>query len=68
MKKYLCSTFLLFVSGIQLLHAEDGYRFWLRYDKVSDQTLPAGAEQPDHTLDYYKTLQFQFVPGSGGNN
>lgn len=33
---YLLS--LLFLSFISL-HAEDGYRLWLRYDKISDKTL-----------------------------
>jgi alpha-glucuronidase len=41
MKKYLCAAVWLFVTGISLLHAEDGYRLWLRYDKVTDQTLLA---------------------------
>jgi alpha-glucuronidase len=26
--------------------------------------LPAGAELPDHTLDYYKKLQFYYAPGT----
>ena len=28
--------------------------------------LPTGFEQPNQTLDYYKSLRFQFVPGNGG--
>lgn len=40
MKKPLCSLLLLFVF-LQYAHAEDGYRLWLRYDKISDKTLLA---------------------------
>lgn len=38
------------------------------FQTFSKMPLPTGVEQPDHTLDYYKSLRFQFVPGSGGNN
>lgn len=35
---FLSSLFLLFYCLIPL-NAEDGYRLWLRYDKISDQSL-----------------------------
>jgi len=38
------------------------------FSTFSLMPIPAGYEQPDHTLEYYKNLRFQFVPGSGGNN
>lgn len=40
----------------------------LYFQTFSKMPLPEGVEQPDHHLDYYKSLRFQFVPGSGGNN
>jgi alpha-glucuronidase len=40
----------------------------LYFQTFSKMPLPAGIEQPDHNLDYYKSLRFQFVPGNGGNN
>lgn len=39
MNKYLCVTLLFFVSCFQMLRAEDGYRLWLRYDKVTNGPL-----------------------------
>ncbi len=40
----------------------------LYFQTFSKMPLPAGVEQPNQTLDYYKSLRFQFVPGNGGNN
>jgi alpha-glucuronidase len=40
----------------------------LYFQTFSKMPLPTGLEQPDHNLDYYKSLRFQFVPGNGGNN
>jgi alpha-glucuronidase len=37
----------------------------LYFGTFSKMPIPAGYEQPDHTLEYYKGLRFQFVPGSG---
>jgi alpha-glucuronidase len=37
----------------------------LYFGSFSKMPLPAGYEKPDHTLEYYKSLRFQFVPGSG---
>ncbi|HXB93763.1 MAG TPA: hypothetical protein VNU70_01350, partial [Puia sp.] len=36
----------------------------LYFQTFSRLPLPAGAEQPDHTLDYYKQLQFYYPPGT----
>ena len=33
------------------------------FQSVSRRPLPAGAEPPAHTLDYYKALNFPYVPG-----
>jgi alpha-glucuronidase len=41
MKKQLCSLLVLFSLCICHLQAEDGYRLWLRYDKISDKSLLA---------------------------
>lgn len=35
----------------------------LYFQTFSGMPVPANNEQPDHTLDYYKNLRFQFVPG-----
>ena len=40
----------------------------LYFQTFSKMPLPAGVEQPNQTLEYYKGLRFQFVPGNGGNN
>ncbi len=40
----------------------------LYFQTFSKMPLPSSVEQPDHNLDYYKSLRFQFVPGNGGNN
>jgi alpha-glucuronidase len=52
--------------GIQL----DESRWWrnaclLYFQSFSRMPLPAGSEQPDHTLEYYKNLRFPFAPGNG---
>ena len=39
MKKHFCLLFLLSFLFAQPSSAEDGYRLWLRYDKISDNTL-----------------------------
>jgi alpha-glucuronidase len=36
----------------------------LYFQTFSRQPLPAGVEQPDHTLDYYKKLQVYYAPGT----
>jgi len=36
----------------------------LYFQTFSRQPLPAGAEQPAHTLDYYEKLNFNFAPGN----
>ncbi len=55
--------------GIQEKEAE----WWrnaclLYFQTFSKKPIPAGYEQPDKTLEYYKSLRFPYVPGNGGNN
>ncbi|MGZ3845247.1 MAG: alpha-glucuronidase family glycosyl hydrolase [Flavisolibacter sp.] len=40
----------------------------LYFQTYSKMPLPAGVEQADHSLEYYKSLKFPYAPGSGGNN
>ena len=42
MKKDLCLLTILLFLCISHLHAEDRYRLWLRYDKITDKYLLAG--------------------------
>lgn len=57
-----------------LLKVQEKEAVWWRnacllyFSTFSHQPIPAGYEQPDHTLSYYEGLRFQFVPGSGGTN
>ena len=57
-----------------LLSVQEKEAVWWRnacllyFQTFSKMPLPKGVEQPDHNLDYYKSLRFQFVPGNGGNN
>lgn len=37
----------------------------LYFQTFSKMPLPAGYEQPDHTLEYYKSLRFPYAPGNG---
>lgn len=39
MKKYLCLLLLPFFVYTKQTSAEDGYRLWLRYDKIADPSL-----------------------------
>lgn len=39
----------------------------LYFQTFSRMPIPSNYEKPDHTLDYYKALRFQFAPGNGGN-
>jgi len=40
----------------------------LYFQTFSRKPIPAGLEKPDHTLEYYKSLQFPFAPGNANNN
>ena len=45
-------------------------RWWrnaclLYFQTFSRMALPAGVEQPDHDLEYYKGLKFYYAPGTG---
>jgi hypothetical protein len=37
------------------------------FQTFSRQPLPAGAEQPDHTLAYYENLQLYYAPGTANS-
>ncbi|RYZ45798.1 MAG: alpha-glucuronidase, partial [Sphingobacteriales bacterium] len=37
------------------------------FSTFSKQPIPPVYEQPAHTLEYYKSLQFRYAPGIGGN-
>jgi alpha-glucuronidase len=39
----------------------------LYFQAFSRMSIPANYEKPDHTLEYYKGLRFQYAPGNGGN-
>jgi alpha-glucuronidase len=39
----------------------------LYFQTFSRQPLPAGAEQPDHTLAYYENLQLYYAPGTANS-
>lgn len=39
----------------------------LYFQTFSKQPIPARFEQPDKTLEYYKSLRFPFAPGNGTN-
>ncbi len=57
-----------------LLSVQEKEAVWWRnacllyFKTFSGMPIPAGYEQPEQTLDYYKSLRFQFAPGNGGNN
>lgn len=56
-----------------LLTVQEKEAVWWRdaclsyFQTFSKMPIPPGYEQPAHSLDYYKTLRFQFAPGIGGN-
>ena len=39
----------------------------LYFQTFSKMPIPSNYEQPDHNLEYYKSLRFPFAPGIGGN-
>ena len=39
----------------------------LYFQTFSKMPIPAGFEQPDQDLEYYKALKFPYAPGNGGN-
>ena len=54
----------------QLLNIQVKEAIWWRnacllyFQTFSKMPIPSGYEQPDKTLDYYKSLQFPFAPGN----
>jgi alpha-glucuronidase len=54
----------------QLLQIQEQEAVWWRnacvlyFQTFSRQPLPAGYEQPDHTLPYYEELSFPYAPGN----
>lgn len=57
-----------------LLAVQEKEAIWWRnacllyFQTFSKMPFPDGAEQPDQTLDYYKSIRVQFPPGNGGGN
>ena len=57
-----------------LLATQEKEAVWWRnaclqyFSTISKMPIPARYEPPNQTLDYYKSLRFQFAPGNGGNN
>jgi alpha-glucuronidase len=55
----------------QLLQVQYDEAIWWRnacllyFQTFSKQPIPANYEQPDKTLEYYKSLRFPFAPGNG---
>jgi alpha-glucuronidase len=39
----------------------------LYFQTFSKMPIPSNYEQPDHSLEYYKSMRFPFAPGIGGN-
>jgi alpha-glucuronidase len=39
----------------------------LYFQAFAKMPIPSNYEKPDHTLEYYKGLRFQYAPGNGGN-
>jgi alpha-glucuronidase len=58
----------------QLLNIQQAEAAWWRdacllyFSTFSRMPLPAGAEPPAHTLDYYENLQFYYAPGTAQKN
>jgi alpha-glucuronidase len=54
-----------------LLNIQEKEAVWWRnacllyFQTFSKMQIPAGIEQPDHTLEYYKSLSFPYAPGNG---
>jgi alpha-glucuronidase len=59
-----------FVQVKQLLTVQYTEAVWWRnacllyFQTLSKQPIPAGYEQPDKTLEYYKALRFSYAPGN----
>lgn len=58
--------------GMLLAIQEEEALWWrnacvLYFQTFARKPLPAGYEKPDHTLEYYESLQFPYAPGIGGN-
>jgi len=57
-----------------LLAVQEKEAVWWRnaclqyFSTFSHMPIPAGYEQPDHPLEYYKAIRIQFAPGNGGSN
>jgi alpha-glucuronidase len=53
-----------------LLEIQEKEAVWWRnacllyFQTFSKMPIPAHYEQPDHTLDYYKSLRFPYAPGN----
>ncbi len=57
-----------------LLAVQEKEAVWWRnaclqyFATFSKMPIPAGYEKPEHPLEYYKALRFQYAPGNGGGN
>jgi len=57
-----------------LLAVQEKEAVWWRnacvqyFATFSKQPIPAGFEQPEYPLEYYKNIRVQFAPGNGGGN
>jgi alpha-glucuronidase len=53
-----------------LLSVQEKEAVWWRYacllyfQTFSNMSIPSNYEQPDQTLEYYKSLRFPFAPGN----
>lgn len=68
MKNYFDAEEFDQVSQCLNIHVKDA-AWWrdaclLYFKTISKMPIPANYEQPQQTLDYYKTLRFPFAPGN----
>ena len=68
LEKLLDSERFLHVRMLLAIQAEEA-KWWrnsclLYFQTFSGMAIPAGYEQPDKTLDYYKSLHFPYAPGN----
>jgi alpha-glucuronidase len=71
MKQYVDEERFNHVKMLLAIHEKEAV-WWrnaclLYFSSFSKMPIPAGYEQPDHSLDYYKALRPLFVPGNGNN-
>jgi len=71
MEKYIDAARFTEVKQLMSIQHEEAIRWRdacvLYFQTFSRQPIPAGYEQPEHDLSYYKNLRFYNVPGQGVN-